>query len=408
MKFKKLLLVAPLILCATFSTPNQHTINKKRASLPVGEKETLVMNKLHSSFIVYYGSDQVNCRLVNNEIRSFSGLADASLTLRFSTGGNGGAFYYRIRAESPYNSPITITANNYTKSLSGGADNVWYRIPSITATIKFDITYPNANAIFVIEGYYEEDLLNGISNYNKGYNGGYNDAYNSNISVGYENSILIDQKLISSYFQNGVELFRYYINSDIFYTLTASQDSDGHYIYLGYTNGEAYDDEEIQKFYYHIWNEQQFDENGWNRYITAINSIYSYQLPQDFNYAANSLYLLNSNKSNEEAKNEGYRLGYEVGKNEFNEKSYNEGIEAGIIDGREEVFTNPAKYDLYTAEQYKQASKTYSSILDFVRSIFDILTKVLDIEILPNIKLIYLVAIPIVFSLLKFILNLFK
>lgn len=426
MKFKKILLVAPLILCATFSTSNQQTINKKRASLPVGEKETLVMNKLHSNFIMYYGSDQINCRLVNNEIRNFSGLADASLTLRFSTGGSGGAFYYRIRAESPYNSPITITANNYTNTLSGGADNKWYLIPSITATIKFDITYPNAAAIFVIEGYYQEDLLNGISNYNKGYNGGYENGYNDGYEKGFDTIYrgydIFNYKNISPYIekesgafeplesfltQQEIEkTFRYVelntdeiikkLNQDYIDTLSLDYrliDYPLNAVNLGISYKDNLNHSVIiNNTVYQISNQNPtiaFDasnvatlENITIEDIASINTIYNYS----------SAFVA------------GYNQGYEEG----SDIAYQNGDIDGYYRGIDEVLKNLSTYNLYTSEQYKQASQTYSSVLDFVRSIFDIVTKVLQVEILPNIKLIYLVAIPLVFSLLKFVLGLFK
>ena len=47
-------------------------------------------------------------------------------------------------------------------------------------------------------------------------------------------------------------------------------------------------------------------------------------------------------------------------------------------------------------------------IYSFTRSVFNGFAQVLNVEILPNIKLGYLIAIPLVLSVLRFILGFFK
>lgn len=75
--------------------------------------------------------------------------------------------------------------------------------------------------------------------------------------------------------------------------------------------------------------------------------------------------------------NKGYDYGLEIG--------YNNGYNDGVIAGSNNF-----------------------NILNLIRSLFDLVWSVLSVEMLPNIKLIYIVAIPLVLSVIKFILGWFR
>ena len=74
----------------------------------------------------------------------------------------------------------------------------------------------------------------------------------------------------------------------------------------------------------------------------------------------------------------------------FSQVSYDSGFTAG--------------YDVGKNEAVDQSLWIYS----FTRSVFNGFAQVLNVEILPNIKLGYLIAIPLVLSVLRFILGFFK
>lgn len=69
-------------------------------------------------------------------------------------------------------------------------------------------------------------------------------------------------------------------------------------------------------------------------------------------------------------------------------------------------------YDTGFAEGYEQGKNVAVDeslwIYSFTRSVFNGFAQVLNVEILPNIKLGYLIAIPLVLSVLRFILGFFK
>ena len=74
----------------------------------------------------------------------------------------------------------------------------------------------------------------------------------------------------------------------------------------------------------------------------------------------------------------------------FSQVSY----DSGFVDG----------YNVGKNESVDQSLWIYS----FTRSVFNGFAQVLNVEILPNIKLGYLIAIPLVLSVLRFILGFFK
>lgn len=115
----------------------------------------------------------------------------------------------------------------------------------------------------------------------------------------------------------------------------------------------------------------------------------------------------------EQGSEDGYKTGYDDGvvdtedyyeeliipsvKSEYEEIGYNSGFAYG-----EEVGYNSGYNDGVVA-----GSNDFN-ILNFIRSLFDLIWGVLDVEMLPNIKLIYIVAIPLVLSIIRFILGWFR
>lgn len=83
----------------------------------------------------------------------------------------------------------------------------------------------------------------------------------------------------------------------------------------------------------------------------------------------------------EEYEEIGYNNGFEYGQ----QIGFNQGYNQGVIDGSNDF-----------------------NLLDFIRSLCDLLWSVLNVEMLPHIKLIYIVSIPLVLSVVRFILGWFR
>lgn len=110
---------------------------------------------------------------------------------------------------------------------------------------------------------------------------------------------------------------------------------------------------------------------------------------------------------------DGYNTGYDEGTTET-EDYYEEIIIPEIKEEYEEIGYNNG-YDYGLEIGYNNgyndgviAGSNNFNILNLIRSLFDLVWSFLSVEMLPNIKLIYIVAIPLVLSVLKFILGWFR
>ena len=81
---------------------------------------------------------------------------------------------------------------------------------------------------------------------------------------------------------------------------------------------------------------------------------------------------------NENGYNKGLQVGEEIG--------YNSGYNAGFLDGQQNNF----------------------GIEGFFRSVFNVIDNVGQIELFPNIKLWYIILIPLIFGVLSFVIGLFR
>lgn len=97
---------------------------------------------------------------------------------------------------------------------------------------------------------------------------------------------------------------------------------------------------------------------------------------------------------------DGYDDGYDVGKNEGIEEGYQQGYE----DGKENGFNDGYQMGL---EQGRAENDSYG-IAPFVQSIFNGFSTMLSVEIFPKIKLWYIIGIPLIFGIVKFIIGWIK
>lgn len=121
---------------------------------------------------------------------------------------------------------------------------------------------------------------------------------------------------------------------------------------------------------------QQINDNIFD----DINSVHAQTSVRDFKIYFNTI---NAGYSN--GYDSGWDKGYQSGVNYGQELGYNNGYNDGVIAGSSDF-----------------------NILNFIRSLFDLIWGVLSVEMLPNIKLVYIVAIPLVLSVIKFILGWFR
>lgn len=97
---------------------------------------------------------------------------------------------------------------------------------------------------------------------------------------------------------------------------------------------------------------------------------------------------------------QGYEDGYEAGKNEGIEEGYQQGYD----DGEENGFNDGYQMGL---EQGRAENDSYG-ITPFVQTIFNGFSTMLNIEIFPKIKLWYIIGIPLIFGIVKFIIGWIK
>lgn len=106
-----------------------------------------------------------------------------------------------------------------------------------------------------------------------------------------------------------------------------------------------------------------------------------------------------------EAYQEGYTDGYEDGR----ESGYNEGYEDGETDGREKGF-NEGQIDGYNRGYSDGLANTdvVDSAIALVKGVFSGIDTLLNIEIIPGLKLSIILLVPIVFGVVSFFLNLWR
>lgn len=97
---------------------------------------------------------------------------------------------------------------------------------------------------------------------------------------------------------------------------------------------------------------------------------------------------------------QGYEDGYEAGKNEGIEEGYQEGYEDGQVNGFNEGYQEGL-------EQGRSENDSYG-ITPFVQTIFNGFSTMLNVEIFPKIKLWYIIGIPLIFGVVKFIIGWIK
>lgn len=93
---------------------------------------------------------------------------------------------------------------------------------------------------------------------------------------------------------------------------------------------------------------------------------------------------------------EGYKDGYDQGKNDGFNEGYQEGEKDGFNEGYQEGL-----------EQGRAENDSYG-IAPFVQSIFNGFSTMLNVEIFPKIKLWYIIGIPLIFGIVRFILGWIK
>lgn len=121
-----------------------------------------------------------------------------------------------------------------------------------------------------------------------------------------------------------------------------------------------------------------------NNIFEDINDIRANTSVRDFRIYFNTTYS-------------GFNFGYQDGYDDGHFEGYNEGFSYG-----EELGYNNGYNDGVIA-----GSNNFN-ILNLIRSLFDMLWDALNVEMLPNIKLIYIVSIPLILNVIEFILGWFR
>lgn len=150
-------------------------------------------------------------------------------------------------------------------------------------------------------------------------------------------------------------------------------------------------------------------------------------IPYKFNDSIEEEYQQYYSLGYSQGYNDGYTLGnaegIETGYSQGFDSGYTEGIEngysQGFDDGKEEVTENPNNYNLYNSSQYEEygqqqynagenAGATANISTNWLVSLFGVMTEFANIELFPNIKLIYLPGTIIIFSFVRMLFKWFK
>lgn len=75
--------------------------------------------------------------------------------------------------------------------------------------------------------------------------------------------------------------------------------------------------------------------------------------------------------------------------------------------GKNEILNNPNNYGLYTQQQYDD-NHALNSVFDFFRTLAEGLAPILSIELFPGVSMGLILAVPLVFSMLAFIIGMFR
>lgn len=175
----------------------------------------------------------------------------------------------------------------------------------------------------------------------------------------------------------------------------------------------------------------QFTNSFFNNdyYILATNYDYIYNLPNNLYYE----YLLGVTDGDVEAYDLGYGTGYQYGYDYGYDKGYDKGYGLGYLDGKDDAYEGgvpnynegykDAMYDMFTegfgwteydetqSYSYKQgwnagvATNSDFSFTGLLAQIFMGLGSLLAIELLPNITIGAVIAVPIVFGIIAFIIG---
>lgn len=135
----------------------------------------------------------------------------------------------------------------------------------------------------------------------------------------------------------------------------------------------------------------------------------------DFNQysSSNNLVEFNYFLSNNNAKNiynEGYDEGYDDGYETGNENGYNDGYNEGYEDGERDGYENGEEYGYnvgYADGEQDGYNKKYD-FLEIIKGAFDAVSNFFNMEIFPGVKFIYIIGIPIVIAVLRFVIGWFR
>lgn len=118
-------------------------------------------------------------------------------------------------------------------------------------------------------------------------------------------------------------------------------------------------------------------------------------------------YELGFREGKTEGSNEGYISGYETGYQEGYQEGLNQENNEAFLTGYEQGFED-GKIEGYQEGFEEGANSGSSDIIKLLEQIFKSMDQILSVEILPNIKIWYLIGIPLVLSILHFILGWFR
>lgn len=248
-----------------------------------------------------------------------------------------------------------------------------------------DITGANGSSTLPISAYFSVTEYNTIARQDmRVYQS--DNGYYSNTKLSFSKSpanITNIDRIVYSYYQGSHSGNEYGLYNFITY-----YDTNNNYISFGFP----------------VFNIIQYGDNfpmlnkSYSQNLDLVSNLYKTYTIR-YNYRA---YYLNK-LTNEQINNESYFKGYEEGKIEGDLNGYERGYDIGYNDGHSNGYDSGKRDGIAS-----KGENVWSNSNEFIKNIFVGIFDILSIELLPNVSLGTFVVIPLIFSVLFFIVKVAK
>lgn len=338
---------------------------------------------------------------------------------------NSDPFYLYIQLPLEVDNNI-ITYDSVNLFIYGNMGGVFptEKIISQTKDFKYEVYRTIINPKYILDGGYETFELKIINNYPSD-----NFTWFAETQTEFRSFVSVNEVVYNSYTLTPNAFYGAAMNGEDLYWCDAQNTASISYTsyFQGYDNGYnvGYDEglylgelNGIEYGYNQGYNQGllEGEETGYdNGYNVGYDEGYEIGHEEGYQEGLRTTsedaflygYELGFREGKTEGSNEGYVSGYETGYQEGYQEGLNQENNEAFITGYEQGFED-GKIEGYQEGFEEGANSGSSDIVKLLEQIFKSMDKILSVEILPNIKIWYLIGIPLVLSILHFILGWFR